>query len=256
MPILPLPPRLRRLLPILLAATGAAALLLHALLGWRGAGPDDFAASEASGTELRAISETVEGRPGAVLAELRRREQAVAPEPYRENADPRLRSVAEMLLLLAEGGNAQAQWRLGWYRLNGWGVARDRCSATAWFERAARQGQPQAQFRLAVALLPPNGQGVAPDPLAAVRWATAARANGHVIGDAEFATLFLRNLSPEERTAAEASLAGWSPAREPPLTIRRFPYMPVLSGLWPRQTHHVMPCRQPEAPYEKDWSRE
>lgn len=225
----------------LLIALPFLALALHVWLGYRDAGPSLPAGrTEAATPQAQA----------ARLADLQRQESEVAPRPGQPNLDPRLTAIAGELAALAEAGNATAAWRLGWYALQGWGLERDRCSATAFFFQAARAGQANAQFWLAMAYLPPNGQGVAPDKLAAFRWASAARDQGLPIAR-ELFFFFTRDLSPAERQAAEASLQDWSPATAEAPAIRRYPYVPVLVGLWPRQRHHVMPCRQDEAPLER-----
>jgi TPR repeat protein len=134
--------------------------------------------------------------------------------------------------------------------MNGWGLPRDRCSATEWYGRAARAGEASAQFWLAMAYLPPNGQGVKPDKLRAFQWASAAAAQGQPTAKQLF-FFFTRDLSPDERRAAEASLEGWSAAAAPAPEIRRYPYVPLLVGIWPRLTDDVIPCRQDEVPLEQ-----
>ncbi len=237
-------------LPLRRLLLGAfALLLLYIAIGWEPAAPENLIVTSDLHTRRETLTRE-DSKPSNLFSETRRIETIVAPQANEPNGDPRLRENALLLLQLAEAGNSQAQWKLGWYFLNGWGVDRDRCSATAWFEAAARQGEPAAQFRLALALLPPNGQGVAPDPEAAYRWASAARANGHSLSDQMFERLFIRAMTPEQRTAAERSLDSWTPATSPSLAIERYPYVPLLVGLWPRLSDDVMPCRQPRAPYE------
>lgn len=232
---LPLPRRWRALL----ALAAAAALALHVALGWRGAEPQALAALPSAAGEA----------PAAVLEQVQALESAAAPERNRPNADPRLLEAARRLLALAEAGDPRAQWRLGWYYLNGWGPERDRCSATLWLERAARQDHPAAQYWLAVALLPPNGQGVVADPVAAFLWASLARAQDYTPAERN-AHFFERDLTPAQRAAGEAALAAFDPAAAPALEIRRYPYVPVLVGVWPRLTDDVMPCRQARARYD------
>src|SRR2546427_2943265 len=50
---------------------------------------------------------------------------------------------------LAEGGHAQAQVNLGWLYVNGKGVPQDYATARQLFEKAAAQGQTEAQYNLA-----------------------------------------------------------------------------------------------------------
>ena len=228
-----------------------AALALHVALGYRGAGPTPLPPDSAALARAEAMSDEERRRELRAILAL---ERAAAPAAAEPNGDPRLLEAAGRAAALAEAGHPAAAWRLGGDYINGWGVERDRCAAVEWLHRAARQGEANAQFWLALAYLPPNGRGVAPDKLAAFQWASAARAQDLPIA-VELFHFFTQDFSPQERAAAEASLATWRPEAAPAPVVRRFPYVPLLVGLWPRQTHHVMPCRQPLAPFE-DWPPE
>ena len=97
-------------------------LLLGAFFG---AGPVPMSRAQTAGDE------TAEPPPAlaAVLDALDR------PEPD---------FVTSELEALAEGGNAFARHTLGMMYLRGVGVARDRCTALDWFERAVELGHPPA----------------------------------------------------------------------------------------------------------------
>jgi Sel1 repeat-containing protein len=69
---------------------------------------------------------------------------------------------------LAETGDANAQYRLGNFYENGWGVAVDPKSAAKWYLRAAVQGHADAQYNLGIMYL--NGRGVALDAKKAFAW--------------------------------------------------------------------------------------
>ena len=69
---------------------------------------------------------------------------------------------------LAEVGNAEAQYSLGFLYLEGQGVPQDYGKACAWFEKAAAQGHAQAQYNLGV--LYENGQGITRDYDKARAW--------------------------------------------------------------------------------------
>ncbi len=227
------------------------ALALYVGLGYRDAGPDPLPLDATALAEAKELDGPARARAlRAIIAE----ERAVAPAAGFPNEDPRLLAAAQQLAVLAEAGQPAAAYRLGWYYMNGWGVARDRCSAVTWYYAAARQGDANAQFWLALAYLPPNGQGLRPDKLAAYQWASAAVAQDLPIAR-ELFHFFTRDLSPAERAAAQASLASWRPATAPAPVIERFPYVPILVGLWPRQTDDVMPCRQDDTPLEQ-WPEE
>jgi uncharacterized protein len=78
-------------------------------------------------------------------------------------------ATAEQLLLpIAEGGSAYAQYRLGLVYAEAVGPMRSPEEAAKWFESAALQGQPYAQYKLAVLYV--NGNGVPKDFVQAYLW--------------------------------------------------------------------------------------
>ena len=76
----------------------------------------------------------------------------------------------------AEGGEAQAQYRLGRCYDTGFAVAEDKDAAVRWYRKAAEQGVALAQCNLGVCYA--NGYGVAQDKAAAVRWYRTAAEQG------------------------------------------------------------------------------
>ncbi len=77
---------------------------------------------------------------------------------------------------LAEGGNAAAQFLVGFMHERGQGVPPDPAEAVAWYRRAALQGDVHAQFRLG--FLYAYGRGVDRDDLQAADWYGRAAAQG------------------------------------------------------------------------------
>ncbi len=69
---------------------------------------------------------------------------------------------------LAEQGNAEAQFNLGFMHDNGQGVPQDYAEAVRWYRLAAEQGNAAAQVNLGI--MYDNGQGVPQDYAEAVRW--------------------------------------------------------------------------------------
>ena len=61
--------------------------------------------------------------------------------------------------ILAERGNAEAQYNYGWYMLQSATSAGDEKEALSWFEKSAQQGVAEAQFALATML--EQGKGIA-----------------------------------------------------------------------------------------------
>lgn len=78
---------------------------------------------------------------------------------------------------LAERGNAEAQYHLGWLYANGNGLAVDIRTALDWWGRAARQGHADAQFAIGLAYT--TGEGMKKDLDEAVGWYLAAARQGH-----------------------------------------------------------------------------
>ena len=69
-----------------------------------------------------------------------------------------LKILAELLKILAEKGDAEAQLNLGYCYDMGKGVAEDKAEAVKWYRKAADQGDTQAQYNLGVCYC--NGDGV------------------------------------------------------------------------------------------------
>ena len=68
---------------------------------------------------------------------------------------------------LAEGGDARAQFDIGFMHAYGWGVQRNPAEALTWYRKAANQGLQIAQHFLGLAYA--NGEGVRPDDAEAAR---------------------------------------------------------------------------------------
>jgi TPR repeat protein len=85
--------------------------------------------------------------------------------------------------LLAQQGSALAQASLGALYANGQGVARDDAAAVRWYRLAAAQGEVLAQTNLGWRYA--NGQSVPRDDVEAVRWyrLAAAQGNGYAYGN-------------------------------------------------------------------------
>lgn len=107
-------------------------------------------------------------RNGQAEAKLELERLAAAADPA---ADDRM---------AAEGGDAEAQWRMGRRCLDGDGVEKDEAAGAEWCRKAAEQGHLAAQCQWGDCLL--SGRGVAPDAAAAERWYLAAAEKGHAAG--------------------------------------------------------------------------
>jgi uncharacterized protein YgiM (DUF1202 family) len=78
---------------------------------------------------------------------------------------------------LAEQGEPEAQYHIGWLYANGNGLRVDTERAVEWWRRAAEQGLADAQF--AIGLAATTGDGMARDLNAAVAWYGLAARQGH-----------------------------------------------------------------------------
>jgi hypothetical protein len=78
---------------------------------------------------------------------------------------------------LAERGDAEAQYHLGWLYANGNGLKVDTRQAVAWWRRAAEQGHADAEFAMGLAAT--TGDGMERDLNEAVRWYGLAAQQGH-----------------------------------------------------------------------------
>ena len=80
-------------------------------------------------------------------------------------------------LPLAEQGDADVQYNLGWMYQNGEGVLQDYAEAVKWFRLSAKQGETDAQNNLGV--MYQSGFGVLQSNVMAHMWSNIASANGH-----------------------------------------------------------------------------
>lgn len=89
---------------------------------------------------------------------------------------------------LAENGNADAQYWLGFMHYCGSLVAQDDDAAARWFLCAATQGHPTAQNDLGV--LYANGRGVPQDDCEAVKWYAKGAEGGNSTAQMNFGRMF------------------------------------------------------------------
>ena len=77
-------------------------------------------------------------------------------------------TAVQLLLPLADQGDARAQYMIGLSYDLGNGVEKDYVKAAEWFHKAAEQGKSEAQASLG--LLYARGDGVPQDYVEAIRW--------------------------------------------------------------------------------------
>ncbi len=80
-------------------------------------------------------------------------------------------------IILADGGNADAQYNIGQMYRNGLGVIQGYTEAAIWYRLAANQGLVLAQHNLGMMYV--NGEGVIQNVVIAHMWFNIASANGY-----------------------------------------------------------------------------
>lgn len=77
---------------------------------------------------------------------------------------------------MAEAGNAQAQFNIGWMYANGYGLRLNEESAFNWWRKAADQDHPDALHAIALAYL--HGEGVDKDKVKGFEWLIRSAKHG------------------------------------------------------------------------------
>ena len=107
-------------------------------------------------------------------------------EPFEDALDAYLRGdyreASRLFKTMAEQGDADAQFNLGFQYFHGQGVPQDYAEAVKWYRRAAEQGKAAAQSNLG--FLYNVGQGVPQDYAMAMKWYRKAAEQGHA--DAQY----------------------------------------------------------------------
>lgn len=100
---------------------------------------------------------------------------------------------------LAEKGNDQARYNLGWMYANGDGLNIDMDKAAYWWTLAAKAGMPDAQFALGLGHI--TGEGFPKDAKVAVQWLLEAAKHKH-----DDAAQVLRRLASDNDPDARAAV--------------------------------------------------
>jgi uncharacterized protein len=102
--------------------------------------------------------------------------------------------------LLAEQGDAGAQFSLGWMYRNGQGVPQDYKTAVKWYGLAAEQGNARAQANLGAMYA--LGKGVIQDNVYAQMWVNIAASNGSEEGG-KLRDLVAKRMTPSQLEKAQ-----------------------------------------------------
>lgn len=107
---------------------------------------------------------------------------------------------------LAEQGDAQAQYNLGFMYANGEGVPKNAAQAVTWYRKAAEQGVAEAQLNLGLMYV--ISAGVPKDYVQAAKWFYLAKANGETKAD-EAIQLVEPRISHQQIEQAQALATQW-----------------------------------------------
>jgi len=107
---------------------------------------------------------------------------------------------------LAELGDMESQFRMGFLYDNGYGVPQDDGAAARWYRLAAEQGNALSQ--VSMGFMYDKGQGVLQDYVQAHMWVTLAGAQGHV-GAAKARRIIEKKMTPEQIAEAQRLAREW-----------------------------------------------
>ena len=115
---------------------------------------------------------------------------------------------------LAEQGNPDGQYFLGFLYRNGFGVKRDQAEALKWFEKSAQQGDARAQYYAGIMYA--AGQGAAKDLQKADMWLNLSAANPKSsyrdsLYTKEEISKVEKKMTPEQIAQAKESVKNWKP---------------------------------------------
>ena len=110
---------------------------------------------------------------------------------------------AELLIPLAEAGDAQAQFNLGLMYDQGFGVPKDYTEAIKWYRKAAAQGLALAQANLGI--MYEKGFGVQQDYAEAVKWYRKAAVQGNHKAQRSLGVMYERGLRARRSTMPRES---------------------------------------------------
>ena len=139
------------------------------------------------------------------------------------------------LLPLVFEGSPEAQYLLAQQyhaeheNLKTYAFDKDVCSATYWYDKAARQNYAPAQFEMSWAYNG-SGDGVIPNDGKSYFWLLLAEKNGYEFQKNSLLQLE-RKLTTEEMTTIAHKVSTWDPRQEPPADIYRLPHIDPFTAI-------------------------
>jgi hypothetical protein len=125
------------------------------------------------------------------------KKSANEPEPDESSKADELEFIE--ICKAADKGDAEAQYKLGYYYYNGEGIAKNDEQATKWWRKAAEQEHLAAQSTLRVCYT--NGIGVIKDDSEAVKWSRKAAEKGDPQGQYILGNCYLDGIGTEKNEA-------------------------------------------------------
>ena len=117
----------------------------------------------------------------------------------------------EIFSTLAEQGDADALFNLGFMHEQGIGTTQNYTEAYRWYRAAAEQGDVEAQFNLGIRYAQ-EGRGVLQSYVYAHMWSNIAASRGHQKA-AELRELLLRRMTPSQVQEAQRLAQEWVNSR-------------------------------------------
>jgi len=109
---------------------------------------------------------------------------------------------------LAEAGDADAQFKIGFLYLHGQGVPLDYQEADNWIRQAAQQGHAEAQYNLAMNY--ELGRGVPKDVIQSYVWSTLSANQGYRAAS-DLREEIVQRMSEDEVIEARRLATAWQP---------------------------------------------
>ena len=115
---------------------------------------------------------------------------------------------------LADQGNMDGQYFLGFFYHNGFGVKTNQVEAIKWFQKAADQGDPRSQYY--VGIIYATGKGVPKDLPKADMWLTLSATNPKStyrdsLYTKEEIVKIEKKLTPEQLAEVKEQVKNWKP---------------------------------------------
>ena len=102
----------------------------------------------------------------------------------------------EILIPLADQGDAKAQYNLAIMYRDGWGVQQDYVEVIKWYRKAAEQEYAEAQHNLAIMYR--DGLGITQDYAEALKWTRKAAEQGHAVAQSNLGFMYHQGLGVQQ----------------------------------------------------------